>query len=76
MNKLDLQNLIREILSELSSTGTGATFSPGTGEQYATPKAFGNIGVNRGTKSTQKLGFKKVQRPKRPSHTKLADYLQ
>ena len=24
----------------MSTTGTGASFTPGTGEQYATPKAF------------------------------------
>jgi hypothetical protein len=29
-----------EIVKEISSTGGGASFTPGVGEQYATPKAF------------------------------------
>ena len=27
-------------INEMSSTGTGATVTAGTGEQYSTPKAF------------------------------------
>lgn len=76
MKRSQLMELVREVLNELSSTGTGATFTPGIGAQYATPKAFGGRGDNRGTKFLKKLGYTKVQRPKRPSHTKLIDYLQ
>jgi hypothetical protein len=31
---------IKKDTSEMSTTGTGASFTPGTGEQYASPKAF------------------------------------
>jgi hypothetical protein len=75
MKKAELKNIIRDIVTELSSTGTGAAFTPGTGAQYATPKAFGRTGENKGTKFIKKLGYVRVQRPKRPSHTKLVDYL-
>lgn len=76
MNRSDLHKLIKEILNELSSTGTGASFTPGAGAQYATPKAFGRTGENRGTKLLKKLGYVRMERPKRPSHTKLVDYLE
>ena len=76
MKKSELSRLVKEILRELSSTGTGATFSPGTGAQYATPYAFSkNKKDNRATKYIEKLGYTKVERPKRPSSTKLIDYL-
>lgn len=73
-----IKELLYEELNEISATGTGASFSPGTGAQYATPKAFSKKGQgdNRATKFLKKIGYKKVQRPKRPSHTKLFDYLQ
>ena len=32
-------------------------------------------GKNAATKTAEKLGFKTVQRPKRPSHTRMIDYL-
>lgn len=77
MKKTDLVNLVKEVLKELSTTGTGATFTPGTGAQYATPYAFSKSKKdNKATKFLTKLGYKKVQRPERPSHTKLIDYLQ
>ena len=31
---------IKGLNKEMSTTGTGASFTPGTGAQYATPKAF------------------------------------
>ena len=73
-----IKELIYEELNEISSTGTGASFTPGTGAQYATPRAFAKKGQgdNRATKFLKKIGYKKVDRPKRPSHTKLFDYLQ
>ena len=49
-----------ETLAEESSTGTGASFSPGQGEQYATPFAFSKKGDNKGTQNAEKMGFKKV----------------
>ena len=44
MNLNDLRSLIRELikteLEEGNTTGTGASFTPGKGAQYALPKAF------------------------------------
>jgi len=66
MTKKSLKALIKEILKqyleEMSATGTGASFTPGTGEQYATKYAFGKKGQksNRGTKVAEKQGYKKV----------------
>ena len=77
MKKREVRKLIRELIDEMSVTGTGASFSPGVGAQYATPNAFskGNR-KNKATKYGEKLGYKTVKRPKRPSNTKLIDYLQ
>lgn len=78
MKRKELVKLVKEILDEISATGTGASFSPGVGAQYATPFAFSKskTAKNRATKYQEKLGYKKVERPKRPSSTKLIDYLQ
>jgi predicted ribonuclease toxin of YeeF-YezG toxin-antitoxin module len=77
MKRSKLRSLVKEVLDEISTTGTGATFTPGTGAQYATPYAFSkNKKDNRATKLSKKIGYKKAERPKRPSHTKLFDYLQ
>ena len=61
-----LKNIIREKykkLKEESSTGVGgATFSPGAGAQYATPRAFAKGTNSKGVKNPYyyKLGFKPV----------------
>ena len=76
MTRSELVKLVREVLGELQEanvTGGTATFTPGAGATYATPNAFGN--ANRAGKISRKLGYKKVSRPKRPSHTKGFDYL-
>jgi len=79
MKKSELIAMVREVLQELDEanvTGGSATFTPGTGAQYATPNAFSKgKRVNRATKLLKKLGYKQVERPKRPSHTKGFDYL-
>jgi len=77
MRKSELKKLVQEILQEISTTGTGATFTPGVGAQYATPHAFSKKGQkkNRATKFLEKLGYKQTKRPKRPSNTKLFDFL-
>ena len=79
MTKSELVNLVREVMQELDEanvTGGSATFTPGTGAQYATPNAFSKgKKVNRATKLLKNLGWKKQERPKRPSHTKAFDYL-
>jgi hypothetical protein len=76
MKRADLIKLVKEVLEEVSMTGTGASFTPGQGEQYATPYAFKKgSGDNRAVKFLKKIGYTKINRPKRPSHTKLFDYL-
>lgn len=79
MTRNKLRELIREVLSELQEanvTGGTATFSPGTGAQYATPFAFSKKGKkNRATKYGEKLGYSTVKKKKRPYNTKLVDYL-
>tara|TARA_S200002703_G_scaffold23771_1_gene20631 strand:- start:134 stop:367 length:234 start_codon:yes stop_codon:yes gene_type:complete len=77
MKRSEIVSLVREVMQELDEANAtnvgGASFTPGTGAQYATPFAFGK--GNRAKKTLTKLGFKKVSRPKRPSHTKGFDYL-
>ena len=79
MTRNKLRELIREVLSELQEanvTGGTATFSPGTGAQYATPFAFAKKGrKNKATKYGEKLGYSTVKKKKRPYNTKLVDYL-
>jgi hypothetical protein len=77
MKRSELTGLVREVMQELDEanvTGGSATFTPGDGAQYATPKAFSKNN-NRAVKYLKKLGYKKTTRPKRPSHTKGFDYL-
>lgn len=70
-----LREYIREELTEASTTGTGASFTPGTGAQYATPNAFSKSERdNLATNFLKKMGWKKTNRPNRPSSTKLVDY--
>jgi len=74
VKRSDLTRLIKEMLDEANITSTGgASFSPGDGAQYATPKAFGK--GNKAKKTLTKLGYKQVSRPTRPSHTKGFDYI-
>jgi len=79
MKRSELIQLVREVMHELDEanvTGGSATFTPGTGAQYATPNAFSKSNkANRATKLLKNLGWKKQERPKRPSHTKGFDYL-
>jgi hypothetical protein len=80
MKKSELVSLVREVMQELDEANVtnvgGASFTPGSGAQYATPNAFSKSKkANRATKLLKKLGYKQVERPKRPSHTKGFDYL-
>ena len=43
--------------NEASMTGTGASFTPGTGAGYATPKAFGD---NKRKKKKGYMGYKEI----------------
>lgn len=54
-----IRELVRKVLKEMSATGTGASFTPGTGENYATPVA--GVAPNYYVK---KLGFKLVNKDK------------
>ena len=80
MKKSELVSLVREVMQELDEANVtnvgGASFTPGNGAQYATPNAFSKSKkANRATKLLKKQGYKQVERPKRPSHTKGFDYL-
>tara|TARA_X000001316_G_scaffold12149_1_gene5823 strand:- start:436 stop:690 length:255 start_codon:yes stop_codon:yes gene_type:complete len=76
MKLKELRIIVKEVLDEISATGTGASFTPGVGAQYATPYAFKKTrGKNRATKHLEKLGYKTVKMKKRPYNTKLIDYL-
>ena len=57
-----LKEIILKKLSEESATGTGASFTAGAGENYATPAAFNPNTNAKGTKNIYyyKLGFKPV----------------
>lgn len=57
-----LKDIIRKQLEEESTTGTGASFTAGAGENYATPAAFNPNTNAKGAKNIYyyKLGFKPV----------------
>jgi len=65
-NYPDQYNMIKSTLEEISSTGGGAgaaTFTPGTGAQYATPNAFSGKKKEKyadGGMYTKKFGYKLV----------------
>jgi len=69
MKRSQIVKAIQEVLEEMSTTGAVGG--------YLTPNAFAKKGQgkNVATKTSEKLGFKTVSRPKRPSHTKGFDYL-
>ena len=77
MTRSELISLVREVMAELDEanvTGGTATFTPGTGAQYATPYAFGKSKI--ASKALKRIGYKNVKKKKRPYSTKLIDYLQ
>ncbi len=65
----------REIMmNEENVTGSGASFSAGSGENYATPYAFGKKkGENRAVKFLKKMGWK-VADLALPKNSKMFDY--
>ena len=77
MKKSEVIKAVQEVLQEMSITGGGASFSPGSGEQYATPFAFSKKGQgkNAATKQGERLGLKTVKMKKRPYDTKGFSYL-
>jgi hypothetical protein len=69
MNVDKLRALIRELiqneLKEANTTGTGASFSAGDSEAYATPFAFrgkGKKSKNRGLEQSKRLGYKPIKK--------------
>jgi hypothetical protein len=67
MSKKDkIKDLVSKRLKEMSATGTGASFTPGTGANYATPTAFNPNKKADGTANNYyyKLGFKPVKTTK------------
>jgi hypothetical protein len=60
--KEKIKDLIQKRLKEISATGTGASFTAGAGENYATPYAFNPNKKAKGTAHNYyyKLGFKPV----------------
>lgn len=73
MKKSEVVKLLREYVKEqLSEMNTTSAVGG-----YLTPAAFSkDQRDNLATKFMSKMGFKKVERPKRPSSTKLVDYRQ
>ena len=64
-----LKELVKEQLTEMSVSGDAGA--------YQTPFAFSKGKKdNRAVKTMKGFGYSKVERPKRPSSTKLVDYKQ
>ena len=62
-----IREIVRKILKEMSATGTGASFTPGSGENYATQFAFNPNKKAKGTANNyyvKKLCFKTVDSEK------------
>jgi len=59
-----IKELVSKRLKEMSATGTGASFTPGTGANYAAPTAFNPNKKADGTAYNYyyKLGFKPVNK--------------
>ena len=70
MKRSKLLEIIKEVLSEEGNV-TASVGPTATPNMFAKP----GQGKNTATKATEKLGYKTVERPKRPSHTKMFDYL-
>ena len=67
MSKKDkIKDLVSKRLKEMSATGTGASFTPGTGANYATPTAFNPNKKATGTSRNYylKMGWKLVNKNK------------
>ena len=69
MKRSEIVKAIREVLEEMSMSGAAGG--------YLTPKAFAKKGQgkNAATKQGERLGFKTVEKKKRPYNTKMFTYL-
>ena len=79
MNKRQIKEIIRKVISEMSATGggtAGASFSAGAGEQYATPFAFNSNKKAKGTSRNYylKLGYKLVNKEQMRKQAKGMEY--
>ena len=62
-----IREIIKKVLNEMSATGTGASFTPGTGANYAVPFAFNPNKKAKGSVYNyyvKKLGYKLVDKDK------------
>jgi hypothetical protein len=74
-----IREIIKKVLKEMSATGTGASFTPGSGANYAVPFAFNPNKKAKGTAHnyyTKKLGFKLVDPEKLHKQAKGIDTKQ
>jgi hypothetical protein len=74
-----IREIVKKVLKEMSATGTGAFFTPGTGANYATPNAFNPNKKAKGTAHNyyvEKLGFKPVDSEKLHKQAKGIDTKQ
>ena len=69
MKRSELISLVREVMTELEEANVSGNI-----QGFTTPYAFGKD--KKATKALKRIGYKKIDRPKRPSSTKLVDYLQ
>lgn len=71
-----LKKIIKQVLKEMSVTGGSATFTPGTGANYATPFAFNPNKKANGAQNIYyyKLGFKPVNKKQLRKKSKMFDY--
>jgi hypothetical protein len=69
MKRSEIVKAVQEVLAEMSVSGDAGG--------YLTKYAFSKKGQgkNVATKTAEKLGYKTAQRPSRPSHTKMFDYI-
>ena len=74
-----IREIVRKVLKEMSATGTGASFTPGIGANYAVPFAFNPNKKAKGTANNyyvKKLGFKLVDPEKLHKQAKGIDTKQ
>jgi len=71
-----IKEIVLKKLKETSATGTGASFTPGTGANYATPFAFNPNKKAKGTQNNYyyKLGWKNVPVEKLHKASKAIDH--
>ena len=76
IDEAKFKEIVLKKLKEVSATGTGASFTPGTGANYATPFAFNPNKKAKGAQNIYyyKLGFKPVDAEKLHKASKTIDH--